>query len=541
MYKLFTIYYLETLPMMIASETYDYYIFSEAQDSFSKLITIISNSKSNSMTLSEIEKLIREKLQDIGHDLTQAKMNMIGRLESETTVKGSDGTLRPRKQLKERKVETSFGEVNYARWGYGSPGVDSLFPADGHLNLPPEKYTHEVRRLVSEDVTRSSYDEALEVLSERTAAKVPKRQGGELARRAAEDFVEFYNEGATIEADTDVAPEKDSSLLIMTTDGKGLVMRTDGLREATKKAAEKKDNKLNKRLSRGEKRDRKRMAQVASVYTISPHVRTAEDIAGIPNPAPGEKDQKKPPRPDNKRVWASIEREPDQVVEEIFKEAQTRDPHHEKQWVGLVDGNPKQLQLLKEQATSYGVTLIIILDFIHVLEYLWKASRAFYDEASPKCEQFVTERLLRLLRGQSSQVAKGMKKMATDRGLSQADRKAVDKCAAYLLKYKEYLRYDQYLAQGLPIATGVIEGACRYLVKDRMDITGARWGLSGAEAVLRLRSLRASGDFQEYWRYHEKKEQERNHISKYENGLPPLKDNDKKSARPRGHLRLVKR
>ncbi|MDH4319496.1 MAG: ISKra4 family transposase [Desulfobulbaceae bacterium] len=517
----------------------DYCIFSKAQDVFLQLIAIMKDNISNCMTLSEIEVLIREKLQDIGRDLTQAKMNMVGALEPETPVKGSDGVIRTRKKLKGRKVETSFGEVEYERLGYGAPGVDSLFPADGHLNLPPEKYTHEVRRLVSEDVTRASYDEALEVLSERTAAKVPKRQGVELTRRAAEDFVDFYDGGA-VGADTDVSPEESGSLLIMTTDGKGVVMRTDGLREATKKAAEKKDHKLNKRLSRGEKRDRKRMAQVASVYTISPHVRTAEEIAGVTNAAV-EKDSKKSPRPENKRVWASIEREPDQVIEETFKDAQARDPHHKKQWVGLVDGNPKQIQLLKEQATAYGVTLVIILDFIHVLEYLWKASRAFYEEASPKCEQFVTERLLRLLHGQSSQVAKGMRKMATDRGLSQADRKAVDKCAAYLLKYREYLRYDQYLAQGLPIATGVIEGACRYLVKDRMDITGARWGLSGAEAVLRLRSLRASGDFKEYWRYHEKMEQERNHISKYDNGLPPLKDSDAKNARPRGHLRLVKR
>jgi len=455
--------------MMLDKITYGHCNFSEVQDSISQLIMTIKDNESNNMTLSEIESLIRVKLQGIGRDLIQAKMNMIGMLESEGTVKGSDGVVRPRKQLKGRKVETSFGEVNYERWGYGALGVDSLFPSDGHLNLPPEKYTHEVRRLVSEDVTRSSYDEALEVLSERTAAKVPKRQGVELTRRAAEDFVNFYDEGATVEADTDVAPAESGSLLIMTTDGKGVVMRMDGLREATKKAAEKKDNKLNKRLSRGEKRDRKRMAQVACVYTISPHIRTAEEIAGGLNPAV-EKDQKKSPRPENKRVWASIERESDQVVEEIFQEAQARDPHHEKQWVGLVDGNPKQLQLLKEQATTYGVTLIIILDFIHVLEYLWKASRAFYEEASPECEQFVTERLLRLLRGQSSQVAKGMRKMATDRGLSQADRKAVDKCASYLLKYREHLRYDQYLAQGLPIATGVIEGACRYLVKLKFPI-----------------------------------------------------------------------
>lgn len=526
--------------MLPAYKIDEYCIFNEIQDNFLKLVTILKESESNYMTLTDIETLIREKLQDIGRDLTQAKMNMVGVLEAETVVKGSDGVLRPRKKLKGRKVETSFGEVDYERWGYGAPGVDSLFPADGHLNLPPEKYTHEVRRLVSEDVTRSSYDEALEVLSERTAAKVPKRQGVELVRRAAEDFVNFYDEGTAVGADADVAPEKSGSLLILTTDGKGVVMRPDGLREATKKAAEKKDNKLKKRLSRGEKRDRKRMAQVASVYTISPHVRTAEEIAGSLGNAE-KKEQKKNPRPENKRVGRALSVNQIKLSKSSSMEAQARDPRHEKQWVGLVDGNPKQLQLLKDQASVYGVALIIILDFIHVLEYLWKASRAFYAETSPECEKFVTERLLRLLRGHSSQVAKGMRKMATDRGLSEVDRKAVDKCAEYLLKYREYLRYDQYLAQGLPIATGVIEGACRYLVKDRMDITGARWGLTGAEAVLRLRSLRASGDFQEYWRYHEKMEQERNHGSKYDNGLPPLKDKDTKNVRPsRGHLRLVK-
>jgi hypothetical protein len=75
-----------------------------------------------------------------------------------------------------------------------------------------------------------------------------------------------------------------------------------------------------------------------------------------------------------------------------------------------------------------------------------------------------------------------------------------------------------------------------------MDITGARWGLSGAEAVLQLRSLRASGDFDEYWSYHLKREQERNHRSKYENGLPPLRDDDAKAFSPKsgGKLRLVK-
>jgi len=208
----------------------------------------------------------------------------------------------------------------------------------------------------------------------------------------------------------------------------------------------------------------------------------------------------------------------------------------------LVDGNKKQLRLLKEQATAFAVTLIIIIDFIHVLEYLWKASHVFYQAGDLRCEQFVSERLLLVLHGKSSQVADEIQRMATDRDVAKKNREAVDTCASYLRTYQEYLHYDQYLAQGLPIATGVIEGACRYLVKDRMDITGARWGLSGAEAVLRLRSLRVSGDFDEYWSHHEKREQERNHSSKYKNGLPPLRDDGAKAVSPkiRGHLRLVK-
>ncbi len=129
--------------------------------------------------------------------------------------------------------------------------------------------------------------------------------------------------------------------------------------------------------------------------------------------------------------------------------------------------------------------------------------------------------------------------MATERRLRGQARKQVDKCADYLLKYASIIHYDQYLAQGLPIATGVIEGACRYLVKDRMEITGARWSLAGAEAVLCLRSLRASDDFQEYWRYHENMERERNHTSKYFNGLPTLRNDMTARHHHKGHLRLV--
>lgn len=101
------------------------------------------------------------------------------------------------------------------------------------------------------------------------------------------------------------------------------------------------------------------------------------------------------------------------------------------------------------------------------------------------------------------------------RMLSKSAREPADRCADYLLKYAPMMQYHEYLDEGFPIATGVIEGACRHLIKDRLDITGARWSLRGAEAVLKLRSLKSSNDFDAYWHYHKAQELRRNHESRY--------------------------
>ncbi len=155
------------------------------------------------------------------------------------------------------------------------------------------------------------------------------------------------------------------------------------------------------------------------------------------------------------------------------------------------------------------------MDIIHVTEYLWKAAWCFYGEGNKQAEQWVSERLLEILRGKASLVAGGIKRSATRQRITPRNRGPIDKCAGYLLKNKHYLQYHRYLRDGLPIATGVIEGACRHLIKDRMDVTGARWSLQGAEAILKLRSLRSSGDFEEYWKFHEEQEYERNHLQLY--------------------------
>jgi hypothetical protein len=243
------------------------------------------------------------------------------------------------------------------------------------------------------------------------------------------------------------------------------------------------------------------------------------------------------PRPEHKRVWASLEQQPEEVLAEAFREAECRDPTHQKQWVALVDGDPRQLKVLKKLRRRCGVPLTIVLDIIHVVERLWDAAHALYGEASAEGERWVAQRVLEILKGRAPHVAAGMRRSATLRQLAAAQRKPVDTTANYLLHYKRHLHYDAYLAAGYPIATGVIEGACRHLVKDRMDLTGARWGLAGAQAVLRLRALRASGDFEAYWKFHEERELQRTHLSRYADQRLP------RTRRPRRHekhLTLIK-
>jgi hypothetical protein len=156
-----------------------------------------------------------------------------------------------------------------------------------------------------------------------------------------------------------------------------------------------------------------------------------------------------------------------------------------------------------------------------VLEYLWKAAWSFHDEGDPAAEEWVRDTAIAVLQGKATQVAAGIRREATRRGLAPPRRAGADTCATYLTNKASYLGYPTALHNGWPIATGVIEGACRHLIKDRMDITGARWGLSGAEAILKLRALHSNGHFHEYWHYHLTQEQQRIHQTRYSNGITP--------------------
>ena len=145
----------------------------------------------------------------------------------------------------------------------------------------------------------------------------------------------------------------------------------------------------------------------------------------------------------------------------------------------------------------------------------WKATWSFFGKGEPAAGEWVAAQARTILHGKARQVAAGIRRRATTHGYHRPSAPGADEAARYLENKQGYLDYATALAKGWPIATGIIEGACRHIVKDRMDITGARWGLEGAEAVLKLRALIATGDFDAYWRYHLRREHERIHHAKY--------------------------
>ena len=485
-------------------------LFDLADEQYQFILQTLSDSESRQWDHGEIEQWLQRTGTELLRRLYQCHLDGRAGLEKvETKLIGCEGEVRPHRRIRQkRKLETLFGEVTVERIGYSNkkPGVTILYPGDGKLNLADDKYSHGVRKRVALEAAKVSFQETTKTISETTGASVGKRQCEELTVKAARDFEEFYLNKPQTEV------ESSDDLLVLTMDGKGIVMHSADLRAQTAKAAQKAGKQTKIRLSPGEKKHRKRMATVGSVYSINRYPRKATEIMAEKSAT-----KSSAPKPKNKRVWASLKKETKQVIEDVFDEAQSRDPENKRDWLILVDGHKHQLDTIELLIKNRKLKATIILDFIHVLEYLWKAAYCFENPGSEEIEEWVRGRGLKILEGKSADVASEIKQSATKKKLTGSQREKVDKCADYLLKYSHYLCYEQYLHEGYPIATGVIEGACRHLVNDRMEITGARWRLERAEAVLRIRALRASGDFEQYWQFHQQEEFNRNHASKFEN------------------------
>ena len=468
----------------------------------------------------DLEEQLEARGRELMRRLFQGHLDLLAvREERRGDVTGQDGIVRTRAERgRTRPLVTRFGQVTVSRIAYRSLGRSNVHVLDAALNLPEEKHSHGLRKLAAVEAARGSMESAQAAVARATGVRVGKRQLEALTRRAAADVEAFYLQRV-------IEPAPEGHPLVLTFDGKGIVMLPGALRPATAKAAAAAEGKLATRLSPGEKNGRKRMAELACVYDAVPVPRTPEDVISTPAQkrrkkkaqAVRPKGRGKPREPQARGKWltASVTDDIPAVIAAAFSEAERRDSSHQREWVVLVDGNATQIEAVTAEAAARGVTVTIVIDLIHVLEYLWKAAWSFFDKGEPAAEEWVAGQARKILRGKSAQVAAGIRRRATTYGYTGPERAGADECARYLKNKEKHLDYATALAKGWPIATGVIEGAARWLVKDRMDITGARWGLEGAEAILKLRALTASGDLADYWRYHLRREHERIHHAKY--------------------------
>jgi len=362
------------------------------------------------------------------------------------------------RRLRTRSLKTIFGPVEINRMGYSRNGAPSIYPLDQTLALPARSFSYELQRRLVKAAVQNPFHESVEAVADLTGVSVPKRSLEEILRDAALDFDAFYRERTPEPAN--------GSILVAAVDGKGIPMVKPGGAQPSV------------RLTKGQKANKKRMATVAAVFTRAPWVRTPEQVVESlfrterQTPAAGQT----PPRPENKRVWASLLKGKAAVIEEVAQEMQRRDPQGIKTRVAVTDGE-RALQIRVE--ATLGVTLI--LDLLHVLEKLWKAAYVFHAEGSLEAELWVLDRTLRILFGDVSQVVKGIRQSVTKRGLSGARRKTLCGVADYLHRNRARMRYDEYLAKGWPIASGPVEGACKNLIKDRMERSGMRWTEEMAE------------------------------------------------------------
>ena len=498
--------------------------FAQSRECFSELEEWLASEDAAGLQHGELEEQLDVRGRELLRRLFQDRLDLTAAREvRRREVTGQDGVRRPRAEKgRTRPLVTKFGQVTVSRIAYRSPGRPNVHPLDAELNLPEEKHSHGLRRLAAIEAARGSIDAAGAAVARTTGVRIGKRQLEELARRAAAHVEAFYLQRVIRPAPADHA-------LVLTFDGKGIVMLPGALRPATAKAAAAAAGKLATRLSPGEKNGRKRMAELACVYDAVPVPRAPEDIISTPAQKrrkkkpqamkPNRKGKPREPQARGKWLTASVTDDIPAVIAAAFDEAERRDPQHERDWAVLIDGNNTQIETVTAEAASRDITITVVIDFIHVLEYAWKAAWSFFDKGEPAAEEWVADQARKILHGNSAQVAAGIRRRATTYGYSPAERAGADECARYLDNKKDYLDYATALRNGWPIATGIIEGACRHIVKDRMDITGARWGLEGAEAILKLRAVIATSDFEDYWRFHLRREHERIHHAKYRDGL----------------------
>jgi hypothetical protein len=386
--------------------------------------------------------------------------------------------------------------ITVTRWVYGTREGQAIeaVPVDARLGLPAGDFSYVLEDWQQRLCVKESFNEATGDLAELLGI-APSVRAAEVMNRQMAEFAPSFR------LDQPPPPTKEEGeLVVFTADGKGIPMRRKSGQKPTH----------GQRRTKGQKANKKQMSYVGAVYTIDRFPRTADDVLNELARKEASADR---PKPQHKQVAAEMTQVIDgeecngrvSLFGELGEQVRERNTGGKKTVVAVMDGE----KALWDVQKSILPDAVPILDLFHVLERLWNAAHVFHAEGSTAAEGFVNDRLRMLLEGKVGGVIGGLRQMLKKRTLSQSKQRALNTVIGYFENNRERMQYDQYLAAGYPIGSGVAEGACRHLVKDRMEQSGMRWTVEGAQSLLHLRALYLNGNWQSFVAYRIKKEQQR--------------------------------
>jgi len=485
--------------------------FLKCQERLEQLIESVLKSGQEGRRIDEVERAVLSELLQMGLLLLEGFVKSAGdgdvgatltvpaiqedSLASPGNVAVSDvRTCHRLKQRHSRPYVSIFGKLVIRRRVYGTREGQKIeaAPLDARLGLPAGDFSYVLEDWQQRLCVKESFSEATGNLADLLGV-APSVRAAEVMNRKMADFAPSFRQ------DQPLPPmNEEGEFLVITGDGKGIPMRRVG---GPKRSG-------GERRGKGEKANKKQMSYVGAVYSINPFVRTADDV--LDELARKETIAKRP-KPQHKRVAAEMT----QIIEgeecngrvslfgSLSEEVCARNPSGQKKVIAVMDGEKALWTVL----LFFLPTVICILDIFHVIERLWNAAHVFHREGSAEAKAFVTQRLRMLLEGKVGGVIGGLRQMMQKHRLSASKRRALETVIGYFENNRDHMLYDKYLAAGYPIGSGVAEGACRHLVKDRMEQTGMRWTVQGAQALLSLRAIYLNGDWQSFVTHRIEKEQ----------------------------------
>jgi len=450
-------------------------LLAELRTDFESLLNLVTGAEAQTATVNQMERSLLHQLLRMGRKLLQ--VFLVHRAEGESHAPQWGWQRQKFRYHSQKGVDylSVFGKLEVSRAYFYAPGSGGKTPLDQALSLPERCYSDLLMECAELLAVDSAYDKATQVLARLLGVDVSVLALETTVAEHSQTVLSFYTQREVF------SRREEGPILVVQADGKGVRL----VREEAPPTG---------RRGKGDKKTRKKEAIAVALYTIAPYPRTPQEVVAAlfqDGTSAGTR-----PVPQHKQVFASLDGKA-AALRRLARWAAKRDGRHIRQRVALTDG----AEALQDQMRHYFPNFTLVLDIIHVVEYLWAAGTALYGETDPQRETWVKTQTLDILSSRVNQVLARLEESLKTLATTSQAAKALRRVVGYLQRNRSYMDYARYLKRGWPIGTGVIEGVCRHLVKDRMELSGMRWTIAGAEALLALRAVHENGDWDTFHQF----------------------------------------